>query len=375
MKLKQKIMRKLTILFISNFFLILSCALGVNVPFDSEKWDLPEGQAEVEEYLGQKSLLLKGGIAFIKGLELANGIVDFDMAVSAERGFSGAIFRMSGKDQYEEFYIRPHQSGNPDALQYTPVFNFMAAWQLYHGPGFGATVTCKVDEWMHVRIIFFEGQGEIYIDDMETPVIFMHELKHTNTTGTVGLKVGANRSPAHYANFSYQELTTPPDWKGSYSPAPTPPGTIKEWMVSQAFSDVWFDNYKFYLPESHGAETSARDWTILPTEPDGLANISRLHRRTPENNTVFAGIDIQSETDRIQPLELAFSDQVRVFVNGKIVFEGQDNYTSRDYRFLGSIGFFDTIYLPLQKGKNEIRIAITETFGGWGVKGRLPESR
>jgi len=34
---------------------------------------------------------------------------------------------------FEHFYIRPHQSGNPDANQYTPVFNGVSAWQLYHG--------------------------------------------------------------------------------------------------------------------------------------------------------------------------------------------------------------------------------------------------
>ena len=31
--------------------------------------------------------------------------------------------------------MRPHKSGKPDALQYTPVFNGLSAWQLYYGDG------------------------------------------------------------------------------------------------------------------------------------------------------------------------------------------------------------------------------------------------
>ena len=36
-----------------------------------------------------------------------------------------------------------------------------------------------------------------------------------------------------------------------------------------------------------------------------------------------------------------------------------------------SIGFFDTLYLPLEQGSNDLVIAVSETFGGWGIQGRL----
>lgn len=44
---------------------------------------------------------------------------------------------------------------------------------------------------------------------------------------------------------------------------------------------------------------------------------------------------------------------------------------SRDYRFLGTVGYFDEVYVDLKKGKNELWIAVSETFGGWGVKAQL----
>lgn len=46
-------------------------------------------------------------------------------------------------------------------------------------------------------------------------------------------------------------------------------------------------------------------------------------------------------------------------------------YDSRDHKFLGTIGFFDKLYLLLKKGKNELIFVVTEFFGGWGVKAKF----
>jgi hypothetical protein len=54
-------------------------------------------------------------------------------------------------------------------------------------------------------------------------------------------------------------------------------------------------------------------------------------------------------------------------------WHGDHSYRSRDYRNLGTIGWFDGVVLPLKKGDNEIRIAVAEGFGGWGIMGRICE--
>jgi hypothetical protein len=54
-----------------------------------------------------------------------------------------------------------------------------------------------------------------------------------------------------------------------------------------------------------------------------------------------------------------------------LIYGGNNLYQSRDYRFLGTIGYFDELYLPLKKGRNELWMAISESFGGWGVKARF----
>jgi hypothetical protein len=115
-------------------------AQSQNIPFDSNRWEIDAKESRVEEYLGRQSLFLKGGLALVKDSKFLNGIIEFDIAFSAERTFVGTIWRVLDKKNYEEFYFRPHQSGNPDANQYTPVFNGLAGWQLYYGEDFAAPV-------------------------------------------------------------------------------------------------------------------------------------------------------------------------------------------------------------------------------------------
>ena len=36
-------------------------------------------------------------------------------------------------------------------------------------------------------------------------------------------------------------------------------------------------------------------------------------------------------------------------------------------------GLFDEVVLPLDRGENELWLAVSEDFGGWGVTLQLPE--
>ncbi len=82
---------------------------------------------------------------------------------------------------------------------------------------------------------------------------------------------------------------------------------------------------------------------------------------------------VRSASDAVRALELGFSDRAIVYLNGQPLFRGDDTYRSRDYRFLGSIGWFDTVYLPLRAGENELIVAVSETLGGWGLQARFSD--
>jgi len=141
-------------LLITGFFLTILCpaaAQTVNIPPDPEKWDTLGGQPVKESYLGKECLLLQKGVILFKDAELRDGIIETDISFPQQRGFPGIVFRMVDRSNSEYFYVRPHQSGNPDATQYTPVFNGNAGWQLYHGEGFSKAIAFKFDQWHHLK--------------------------------------------------------------------------------------------------------------------------------------------------------------------------------------------------------------------------------
>ena len=98
-----------------------------------------------------------------------------------------------------------------------------------------------------------------------------------------------------------------------------------------------------------------------------LANAYVLPEHHVEAEEVPAGRVMSWLVSESRILKIGYSDSARVFVNGELRYAGDNTYQSRDYRYLGTIGLFDSVVLPLSAGENEILIAVTEAFGGWGV--------
>jgi hypothetical protein len=137
--------------------------------------------------------------------------------------------------------------------------------------------------------------------------------------------------------------------------------------MSWAVSDV-FDHAAIRATTELGdAIKSARTWTTLSAESTGITNLARVQGVGDGKDTVFARVVVSS--DRVQTKELAFgySDAAIVFVNDTLIYKGNNGYQTRDYRYLGTIGLFDRVALPLHAGENEIWIAVSEDFGGWGI--------
>lgn len=338
------------------------------VPVDSARWRSDASESRVEEHLGRPSLYLKGGIASVADARFTHGAIEFDISFTGERGFMGGVWRVQDAKNYEEFYVRPHQSGNPDANQYTPVFHGVSGWQLYHGPRYTVPVKYRFDEWIHVRIVFAGSRAEIYIEDMETPVLRVDDLKRDVASGSVGVSAGAF-APAWFSNFTFQEAESI-EGAGSPGPPAPPEGVISSWWVSDVFSESALEG-RTLLQADDPVVRAGRRWTRLETEPSGLANLARVQGVHFRQNTVLARKVLLSDRERIAQLDFGFSDRVRVYLNGRLLYRGDDAYLSRDYRFLGSIGWFDTLYLPLIPGENELLMAVSEEIGGWGIQAKL----
>jgi hypothetical protein len=336
-----------------------------SIPLDSPRWGWAPGDAVATEHRGRACLAFGDAflIAPLADLELTHGAIELDLCVTAERAFHGVVWRLESVDEHESFFVRPHQVGNPDSIQYTPVFHGVSGWQLYHGEGFGASIRFPIDEWFTLRIAFAGERAEVHVADLEAPALVIGELKRGVAPGRVGFQVGG--PGLRVAAFRYEggpvtlRAPAPP-------PVRRPAGTVPAWWVSDPFGE---DAVRGGAP----LDLAPRTWTRLEVEASGLANLARVNALTQEHNTVLARATIHSARAQTKALELGFSDRAVAYLNGTPLFRGDDTYRSRDYRFLGSIGFFDTLFLPLREGENELVVAVSETFGGWGIQARFPE--
>jgi len=335
------------------------------VPFDSDRFRFDAQEHRIVEHLGRQSLQLQGGVVVLDDVAFTDGVIEFDIAFTGERSFSGVFWRMQDNANFEDFYLRPHQSGFPDATQYTPVFNSVSAWQLYHGTGYSAAVPLQYDRWMHVKLVVSGTQGEIYIDSDE-PVLVMHELERGATAGTIGLKA-SELAPAWFSNFRY-EVGRAPALKGTPKPAaPAAEGTVRQWNVSSVFDETALD-FHYQLAD---APLEALTWSPLASGPTGIANLAELAGVSETANTVLARVNVRSDREQSIRVAFGYSDRVKAYVNGDRVYTGNNGYRSRDYRYLGTIGLFDEIALTLHPGMNELTFAVTEDFGGWGILARF----
>ena len=364
---KSKNMR--TVLLYALAFLQMSLAISQDpVPLDTIHWEVNAKAYVFEPFKGKDAIYLQGGSISLKNAEFLNGTIEYDIYMTGNRGFPGVYFRVNGNNA-EQFYIRPHQSGNPDANQAVALFNGITPWQFYFGPKYSFTYTYPIDRWMHVKIVVQDDKAQVYLDNSDKPNLSWN-LFHQAKTGGLSFTGGLNQGE-HLANFVIKNgegeiKDFNPGTRKSIE------GAIKEWSISDKFDEKELENLN-----SLQTTIANRKWgeTIL-LEEGVAANISRkveLRGDIP-GNTVFAKINISSKKEVTRLFEFGYSDRVVVVLNGKPIYKGNNGFRSRDYRYLGTIGLFDAVYLNLKKGDNTLLLAVSENFGGWLVTGRFPNS-
>ncbi|HEY1435482.1 MAG TPA: hypothetical protein VGG65_08910, partial [Thermoanaerobaculia bacterium] len=332
-------------------------------------------------FQGRRCLLLDGGAAILKDFEMRDAVIDVDVATTAVKGFLGIQFRLADEGANAEWiYLRPHKSGLPDALQYTPVLNTGANWQIYNGPGFTAAVDIPKDEWFHLRLEVAGAQAKLFVKDMEKPALVVDDLKSGVQKGEVALHVLTGATC--FSNF---EIRTTPDVPWARHLPAMPPGTLTAWRLSPSY-DALERNLERPLTR---AETEAIPWQDVQAEPPGFvvlyryraaphprvtfaADFSRRLDPQPGMRVVYARTTIEAGHDQVRKLSIGYSDDVSVFLNGQILFRGRSAQNFRDPGFLGIVNpEDDALFLPLKKGRNELMLAVSELGGGWGFVCRL----
>jgi hypothetical protein len=352
------------------------------IPPDSPRWNL-DGEAKSTEYQGRKCLLLDGGVATLKDFELRDGVIDVDVATPASRGFFGIQFRVASDDRNGEWvYLRQHKSAQPDAMQYTPVLNTGLNWQIYNGPGFTGAVDIPKDVWFHMRLEIVGAQAKFYVNDMDKPALVMDDLKSGIQKGRVALADLTGET--YFSNFEIRATRDAP-WQRHLPPMP--PGTLTKWSISPTYDALARNLERPLAP----AERDAIHWQDVEAEPPGFVvlyryldaphpmvtfqgDFSKRLEPQPGMQLVYARTTIESDRDQVKKLSIGYSDDVSVFLNGKILYRGRSAQGFRAPGFLGIVNpENDAVYLLLKKGSNELLLALSELGGGWGFICRLAD--
>jgi hypothetical protein len=358
--------------------ILLSLALPMVTPaqqeveFSGHTWEV-NGDMKVQEHLGRTALMARNGFALLKGTPFRDGIVEFDVAMAGPRSFAGVAFRVdSATGTYEDFYLRPHNTDRFDAMQYTPVFHNLTAWQLY--PEYNASSSIPRDQWIHVRMVIAGSDLKVYLHEADEPALHVPHLRGSPVAGAIALKAffpgasGTDLYPNAYSNLS----VTPAQEEAALVPETLPArdsGMVTHWSVAPSMPAPQSGADK--LPAMPGQEA---DWETAATDETGRLNLAR-YRSFPEGarrGAVMARVVIHAESPQTRRLNLGFSDQVTIFLNGRPLFDGNNTYRTRSPKYLGVMTLdHQALHVDLRKGSNELIFLVSESFGGWGITARL----
>lgn len=329
----------------------------------------PGGQVKVSQVNGSEILTVARATAMLEGAEFSDGVIEFDVAFEDKRGFGGLLWHANGRDT-EYFYLRQHKSGEPDAGQYTPIRNGLTSWQLYTDRNAIAPFAFTHEGWNRFKMVVSGDKADIYFNGSSAPVLHIPDLATDQGSGGIGFRASGPNGELRFANLVIRPLADGEEIVGAPAIDRTAPeGTITDWSVSERFAEAVVAG-QLELPP---ALASLDMLGTISVEPFGIADITRLVGPDDGADTVLVSTRIVATEAKRARLRFGYSDRVRLFLNGELVFDGSAGWRSRDYFFLGTIGFEDAVVLNLREGENVLSAAVSETFGGWGFAGAIAD--
>lgn len=143
--------------------------------------------------------------ARLTGPDFHNGTICVEMrsrllpeAPDFARGFIGIVFRVNDNNaEFESYYVRPTNGRHPDPVrrshgsQYFSYPGYTFSYFREHDiPGFEAPCDIGLDEWMTLKAVIKNAEAIFYVNDMNTPVLVVEQLKHgANARGGIGFYV------------------------------------------------------------------------------------------------------------------------------------------------------------------------------------------
>jgi hypothetical protein len=351
------------------------------IPLIADRWTATDSIL-FESHLGRPSMYINRGVALANGIELRDGVIEFEMAATPQSSFLGVSFHAAAHDNAEIIFFRVGQSGTTQAVQYGPALNSLgAAWQVFSGAGANARAELQRERWIHVRVELAAGSATLFLDRQQEPVLTVPRLAGTSGNG-LGVWTGLFGRGAYYSNFAYS--ARPPS---AVATAATPDGMLDNWELSQVLDAET-------LAPGTLPDLSRMNWEPATLEAGGFVLINRyrvapvatipfdaqtrvidvdsvMGGRVAGTKVVLARTHIDADFDGYRRMHFGYSDGIIVYANSQPLFFGMNAQFFRGDGIMSSAG--DAVYLPLRRGRNEIVLAITEYSGGWAFWAKLDE--
>jgi 3-keto-disaccharide hydrolase len=332
-----------------------------------DRWEAAD--AEFGPHRGAESMLVKKGVAVLKGASLGDGTIEFDVDPTGAMG-AGVGFRRKDEDTYEDFYLRPRPAcaDAPDCTQYAPRTHGVLLWDLY--PQYQSPAPLRTDQWNHVKLVVSGRRMNVYINGAPIPTLRVGRLAGDVLEGGILLQ-----GPGYFARLT----VTPGATEGlsrqaDPDPAIGDPRYVTGWKVAPS-SSLPPDKEPTLADVPIGDAT----WRPLAAEAGGLLNISRqygLPVPPPDRALTWLRTTITSDIAQDKKAAIGWTREIWVFVNGKQVYADKNLYQPPDARKApdGRCSLENgSVVLPLTKGRNDVVVAVANNFYGWGLMMRLDD--
>ena len=355
------------------FLSALPIALGaepIAINMTADHWEAKEN-AEFLRQLGfyQGLMRLNSGDAVLKGVTFSDGTIEFDVNTIG-RGAPGIAFRQQDDNNFELLYLRPDAAcpAFRACIQYAPQTHGVLLWDLF--PQYQTRAPLRESGWNHIKMVISGRRMNVFVNDAPSPTLEVGRLEGDAMKG--GLRL---QGPGTFANL----VITPDAVDGLSTEPATDPldgdhGLVRNWRLSM-FSALPNGRDPMYS-EMPGV---SQEWKPIITERKGLVNLSREYGKPlPEPNRAVAWLKttITSDTKQTKKVDIGWTRELWVFVNGKLVYADQNFFESEESRKVpdGRCSLENGSFtLPLEAGDNEVAVAIANNFFGWGLKLRLAD--
>jgi hypothetical protein len=353
-----------------------------HIPMTPVRWQVNGEVSFQHDRSRQDVLFVNKGYAELKNTNFSNGTIEFDTKFVGER-ITGITFRQHD-DEADALYFRPSAdcAVSDECIQYMPTAHHVFEWDLYGKDQTHAPINLR--GWNHIKLVLSGARMNVFINGARAPTMTIGTLVGGFPDGSIRL-----HGPASYAHLSIApNIVDGLPTVASTDPAEVDLRYVRHWLASKPF--VMPSRMDATLQENTGIDPvyssmpqATALWKPIAPDPGGLINLTRWYgdaQTGPGITGIWLKTTIAADYDQIKHVDIGWTREVWLFVNGKLAFQSKNLYGIKGAskepggRLSLTNGSFD---LPLKKGANQVVVAIDDNFAGgqqhwgWGLEMRL----